>query len=91
MRAPLPGIVAVVEGRSDRRGRRVGLRADMDALPLQEENAVPYKSRYDGRMHGCGHDGHTTMLLAAAKADEAAATPVPPCPSCEPSLAAASL
>jgi len=61
------GIVAVIQGRSDRRGRRVGLRADMDALPLQEENAVPYKSRYDGRMHGCGHDGHTTMLLAAAR------------------------
>jgi amidohydrolase len=61
------GIVAVVEGRSDTRGRRVGLRADMDALPLQEENQVPYRSRYDGRMHGCGHDGHTTMLLAAAR------------------------
>ena len=61
------GIVAVVEGRSDTRGRRVGLRADMDALPMQEENALPYRSRYDGRMHGCGHDGHTTMLLAAAR------------------------
>lgn len=61
------GIVAVVEGRSDRNGRRVGLRADMDALPLQEENDVAYRSRYDGRMHGCGHDGHTTMLLAAAR------------------------
>ena len=61
------GIVAVVEGRTDTRGRRIGLRADMDGLPLQEENAVPYRSRYDGRMHGCGHDGHTTMLLAAAR------------------------
>jgi len=61
------GIVAVIEGRNDRNGRRVGLRADMDALPLQEENDVPYRSRYDGRMHGCGHDGHTTMLLAAAR------------------------
>ena len=61
------GIVAVIEGRTDTRGRRIGLRADMDALPLQEENAVPHRSRYDGRMHGCGHDGHTTMLLAAAR------------------------
>ena len=61
------GIVAVIEGQSDSHGRRVGLRADMDALPMQEENAVPYRSRYDGRMHGCGHDGHTTMLLAAAR------------------------
>ena len=61
------GIVAVSEGRSDRQGRRVGLRADMDALPLQEENDTAWRSRYDGRMHGCGHDGHTTMLLAAAR------------------------
>jgi amidohydrolase len=61
------GIVAVIEGRSDRHGRRVGLRADMDALPLQEENDTAWRSRYDGRMHGCGHDGHTTMLLAAAR------------------------
>jgi hippurate hydrolase len=60
------GIVAVVSGRDDN-GRRVGLRADMDALPMQEENAFGHKSRYDGRMHGCGHDGHTTMLLAAAR------------------------
>ena len=48
-------------------GRAIGLRADMDALPMQEENEFAHKSRYDGRMHGCGHDGHTTMLLAAAR------------------------
>ena len=61
------GIVAVIRGRSDASGRAVGLRADMDALPMQEENEFAHKSRYDGRMHGCGHDGHTTMLLAAAR------------------------
>ena len=61
------GVVAVIRGRSDRSGRAVGLRADMDALPMQEENGFAHRSRYDGRMHGCGHDGHTTMLLAAAR------------------------
>jgi amidohydrolase len=61
------GVVAVIRGRSDTTGRTVGLRADMDALPMQEENEFAHKSRYDGRMHGCGHDGHTTMLLAAAR------------------------
>jgi amidohydrolase len=61
------GIVAVVRGRADTRGSSVGLRADMDALPMQEENDFAHKSRYDGRMHGCGHDGHTTMLLGAAR------------------------
>ena len=59
------GVVATLtKGSSE---RTVGLRADMDALPLQEETEVPHRSRYDGRMHGCGHDGHTTMLLAAAR------------------------
>jgi len=61
------GVVAVVPGRSTASGRSIGLRADMDALPMQEENTFAHKSRYDGRMHGCGHDGHTTMLLAAAR------------------------
>ncbi len=61
------GIVAVIPGRRRGSGRAVGLRADMDALPMQEENEFAHKSRHDGRMHGCGHDGHTTMLLAAAR------------------------
>ena len=61
------GIVAVIPGRASASGRAIGLRADMDALPMQEENEFAHKSRYEGRMHGCGHDGHTTMLLAAAR------------------------
>jgi hippurate hydrolase len=61
------GVVAVIAGRATASGRAIGLRADMDALPMQEENEFAHKSRYDGRMHGCGHDGHTTMLLAAAR------------------------
>jgi hippurate hydrolase len=61
------GIVAVVRGARDTSGASIGLRADMDALPMQEENEFAHRSRYDGRMHGCGHDGHTTMLLAAAR------------------------
>lgn len=59
------GVVGVV--RSGRPGRSIGLRADMDALPIQETNAFPHRSRFDGRMHACGHDGHTTMLLAGAR------------------------
>ncbi len=61
------GVVAVIRGQSDQSGRSVGLRADMDALPMHEENEFAYVSRFKGRMHGCGHDGHTTMLLGAAR------------------------
>ena len=58
------GVVGVL--RCGTGGRSIGLRADLDALPLQEENHFPHRSQHDGRMHACGHDGHTTMLLAAA-------------------------
>ena len=61
------GIVAVIRGRTDASGRRIGLRADMDALPIPEENAFEHRSTRDGMMHACGHDGHTTMLLGAAR------------------------
>jgi hippurate hydrolase len=47
--------------------RMIGLRADMDALPIQEQNRFPHRSKHDGKMHACGHDGHTAMLLAAAE------------------------
>src|ERR1043165_9618669 len=60
------GIVGVIRGQAQDSGRAVGLRADMDALPMHEENAFAHTSRFKGRMHACGHDGHTTMLLGAA-------------------------
>ena len=61
------GVVGVVKGRSSASGRAVGLRADMDCLPMHETGSVPYRSQHEGRMHACGHDGHTTMLLGAAR------------------------
>lgn len=61
------GIVATVTGSQPDNGRRIGLRADMDALPIQELNQHDYTSESPGRMHACGHDGHTTMLLGVAR------------------------
>jgi hippurate hydrolase len=61
------GVVGVVHGKKNGSGRGVGLRADMDCLPMHETSNLPYKSTHAGRMHACGHDGHTTMLLGAAR------------------------
>ncbi|RID97423.1 M20 aminoacylase family protein [Simplicispira hankyongi] len=62
------GVVGIVHGRDGGAcGRAIGLRADMDALPMQEHNAFAHTSRHAGKMHACGHDGHTAMLLAAAQ------------------------
>ncbi len=59
------GVVGVLRAGTSK--RTLGLRADMDALPIQEANTFDHRSRHEGRMHACGHDGHTTMLLGAAK------------------------
>jgi len=61
------GLVAVIRGQRHGSGRMIGLRADMDALPMTEHNEFAWKSSKAGLMHGCGHDGHTTMLVGAAR------------------------
>jgi hippurate hydrolase len=60
------GVVGVLRGKGGNY-RRIGLRADMDALPIEETTGLPFRSQNPGRMHACGHDGHTTMLLGAAR------------------------
>ncbi|WP_147106143.1 M20 aminoacylase family protein [Tateyamaria sp. syn59] len=61
------GVVAVINGKTDTKGRVVGLRADMDALPIEEATGLDYASKHPGKMHACGHDGHTSILLGAAQ------------------------
>ena len=61
------GVVGVIKGKSDSAGKVIGLRADMDALPILEATGLDYASKTPGAMHACGHDGHTAMLLGAAK------------------------
>jgi amidohydrolase len=61
------GVVGLIKGRRDDAGMVIGLRADMDALPILEATGLPYASKTPGKMHACGHDGHTAMLLGAAK------------------------
>ncbi len=61
------GVVGVIKGKTNNSGKVIGLRADMDALPILEKTERPYMSKNKGLMHACGHDGHTAMLLGAAK------------------------
>ena len=61
------GVVGVIKGRKGASGRAIGLRADMDALPIVETTNLPYRSTVPGRMHACGHDGHTAIMLGTAR------------------------
>ncbi|MCW8842877.1 MAG: M20 family metallopeptidase [Rhodobacteraceae bacterium] len=61
------GVVGVIKGKATGSGKVIGLRADMDALPIHEQTGLDYASKTDGAMHACGHDGHTAMLLGAAQ------------------------
>jgi hippurate hydrolase len=61
------GVVGIIHGKNTNSNKTVGIRADIDALPMTEKTNLPYASKNDGAMHACGHDGHTTMLLGAAK------------------------
>ena len=61
------GVIGVIKGKTDTAGRVIGMRADMDALPMAEATGLDYASTTPGQMHACGHDGHTAMLLGAAK------------------------
>ncbi|MGC1505144.1 MAG: M20 aminoacylase family protein [Sulfitobacter sp.] len=61
------GVVGVIKGKQDTSGKVIGLRADMDALPIPEQTGLPYASKTPNAMHACGHDGHTAMLLGAAQ------------------------
>lgn len=61
------GVVGVIRGKTNSKGRVIGLRADMDALPIEEQTGLDYASKTPGKMHACGHDGHMSMLLGAAR------------------------